>query len=358
MKKYKKKQWWDRHAKIKFRHELKRRYKYNETYFKSSRRSYIPFRSEEYYQSEKVKKRSQRKLSRNLFETLEAPQDFSIHSNPEESLSFFSNIETRVEYGSPVYFEMKSIEKLSIDTIMYFLAILKKIKSSRVVYGFQGSVPSNRKCRDLLESSGFLKYVTSGRTKKDLSRASEVVQITSGQKAETSIAKKICDFTISKLNLKRIEIKKLYIMIIELMTNTKHHAYDTDGKRPFPFTDWYVFVRYVIEKKAIRFIFLDTGRGIPFTIKRKRFEPTKEFVGLGPKHTEYINSALKGELRSRTGESFRGKGLPKIYSYHTQQYINDLTIISNRGYFAEKRRGDMEEKLKGTLFYWELSKEH
>lgn len=356
MKKVRNKQWRDRHAKIKQRHELKRREK-NRYIIIYEYEDYKPPGSEEYRLSEKATKRLQHKLSKNKFQTLEAPENFSIFSNPEQSLSFFSDIETRVEFGSPVYFEMKNIENLSIDTIMYFLAILKRIKSSRVAYGFKGSVPSNRKCRDLLESSGFFTYVDSGRTKKDLSHTSTAIQIECGQKADDSIAKKICDFTMLKLSLKRADIKKLYVMIIELMTNTKHHAYDTKDKKRFPLTDWYIFVRYVIEKKAVRFIFLDTGRGIPSTVKKKRFEPAKEFMGFGPEHTDYIDSALKGELRSRTGESFRGKGLPKIYSYYTQQYTNNLTIISNRGYFAEERKGDMEERLKGTLFYWELSEE-
>lgn len=357
MKKVRNKPWRDRHAKIKHRHELKRRYKYDERHYEPPGRPYQAFGSDEYYQSEKAKRRTQRRLSQNRFETLTTPKDFSIFANPEDSLSFFSEIETRIQFGQPVYFDMKNIEKLSIDTIMYFLAILKKIKSSKVVYAIKGSVPSNRKCRDLLESSGFLKYVHSGRMKKNLSYATEVVQIENGQKVDVSIAKKICDFTRSKLNLKRVNIKKLYVMIIELMTNTKHHAYGTDAKRKFPFTDWYVFVRYVIEKKVVHFIFLDTGRGIPFTVKRKGFEPIKEFVGLGPNHTEYINSALKGEFRSRTGELYRGKGLPTIYSYYTQKYVNNLTVISNRGYFREKKKDDMKEELKGTLFYWELSKE-
>lgn len=357
MKKVRNKQWRDRHAKIKHENELKRRYKYDETYTKPSKGSFHPYGSPEYYQSEKAKKRSRRNLLRNKFETLLAPENFSIFSNPEKSLSFFSDIETRVRFGSPVNFEMKSIENLSIDTIMYFLALLKRIKSSKVTFGIKGSAPSNRKCRDLLDSSGFYKYVNSGRTNKDLSHASEVVQITSGQKADNLIAKKICDFAISKLNLKRLEIKKLYIMIMELMTNTKHHAYGTDGKRKFLFTDWYIYVRFTPGKKTIRFIFLDTGLGIPFTVKRKGLEPVRELIGLGPNHAEYISSALKGEFRSRTGESYRGRGLPKIYSYYKQQYINNLTIISNNGYFAEIKKDDMSEKLKGTLFYWELSKE-
>jgi anti-sigma regulatory factor (Ser/Thr protein kinase) len=356
MDKARKKQWEDRHAKIRHRHELKRRYKYDEKYYEPRGTSYHPYGSPEYYQSETAKKKLQYRLSKEKYKKLEAPENFSIFDNPEESLSFFYDIETRVEFGHPVYFEMSNIENLSIDTVMYFLALLKRIKSSRVAYGFKGSVPSNTDCRHLLESSGFLRYVNSGRTKKDFTHESQVLQITNGQKADDSIAKRICDFAMSKLSLKRVDIKKLYVMLIELMTNTKHHAYGTDGGRKFPFTDWYVFVRYVIEKETVRFIFLDTGRGIPFTVKRKGFEPARELLGLGPKHTEYIESALKGELRSRTGESFRGKGLPKIHSYFTQRHINNLTIISNRGYFAETRNWDMEEQLKGTLFYWELSK--
>jgi len=144
MKKVRNKQWRDRHAKIKHRHELKRRYKYNIRFYEPSREPHKPYRSDEYYQSEKAKRRTQRRLSQNRFETLITPKDFSIFANPEDSLSFFSEIETRIQFGQPVYFDMKNIEKLSIDTIMYFLAILKKIKSSKVAYAIKGSVPSNR----------------------------------------------------------------------------------------------------------------------------------------------------------------------------------------------------------------------
>jgi hypothetical protein len=361
MKKVKNKEWIDKHAKIKHRHELKRRYRYNQKYFAPSRESYKPYGSEEYYQSVKAKKRFQRKLSKNSFQILEAPENFSIFANPEQSLSFFSDIEDRISFGDPVYFEMKEIQKLSIDTIMYFLAIIKRIKSSKVAYGFKGSVPSDKKCRDLLESSGFFKYVNAGRMKKDLTYASEVVQIENGERADCSIARKICDFTMSKLNLKRVEIRELYVMIIELMTNTKQPAYVEQHayrSKRFSVTDWYVFVRFVAEKKIISFIFLDTGHGIPATVKRKILEPKRPILGFGSSHTELIRSTLEGrELRSRTGELYRGKGLPKIYSYYKRKRIDNLTIISNQGYFEEKENDDMEQGLKGTLFYWELSKE-
>lgn len=357
MKKLKNKAWKDRHAKIRLRHELKREIRNSYIVILRPSESYALYGSDEYYQSEKAKRRIQHKLSRDSYKTLEAPENFSIFSNPEQTLSFFSDIETKIKFGDPVYFEMKNVEKLSIDTIMYFLAIVKKMKSSKVVYGFKGSSPSNKNCRDLLESSGFFKYVHSGMMMKDLSYESDVVQISNGQNADPSTAQKICDFTMLKLNRKRKNIRSLYDMIIELMSNTKQHAY-SDSK--YTLRDWYVFVSFISEKKSVRLIFLDTGEGIPTTLKRTGFEYIKALVSgvpllsIGASHTEYIHSALKGDLRSRTGELHRGKGLPKIYSFHKDGYINNLTIISNYGYFAEDTDDDIEKELKGTIFYWEL----
>lgn len=346
MKKLKNKQWLDRHAKTKHRKEIKRRYKYNQFVGTVSKRP---------LQSNKEKRKLHNRIQKNKFDALVAPENFSLYSNPKETLSFFSEIENKVRSSKPIFFDMHNIKVLSIDTIIYFLAIMKKLKHSEINFGIKGSIPSNEKCKYLLNSSGFFNYVHLSRIKIDLSYESDVVQISNGQNAEVSIAKKICDFVILKINLEKQDIRKLYNMIIELMTNTKQHAYKS---KSYSITDWYVYVNYIQEKKAIRFIFLDTGAGIPTTVKRKRMETVRSVVYMGPKHTDYIKSALEGELRSSTGQPFRGKGLPQIYSFSKGGYIKNLTIISNRGYFTSGRNEDMEEDLEGTLFYWEISKDN
>jgi len=347
MKKIKNKIWLDRHAKNKFKKELKRRYRYNEKNYTT----YV-----EQSQTLKSKKRLKYKLSRNKYDPLIAPENFSLYSNPEETLSFFYDIEQKFKHGNPVYFDMKNIKILTIDTIMYFLAILKGLKHARIEYGVKGSIPSEKKCKDLLKASGFFKYVNSGYRNKDLSYESDMIQISIGQNANPYSAKNICDFTMSKLNLKRAAIRSLYDVMIELMSNTKQHAY---GIR-YVIRDWYIFVRYISEKNSIRFIFLDTGEGIPTTVKRTGFEYIKSIVAnvplmpVGTKHTEYIRSALNGELRSSTGKLHRGKGLPKIYSFYNNGYIKKLTIISNHGYFAKGFDNDIDNSLNGTIYYWEI----
>jgi hypothetical protein len=239
---------------------------------------------------------------------------------------------------------------------MYFLAMLKKIKMLKIIYGFRGSMPKNESSNLLLQTSGFFDYVTSN-ISPDLTRDSSAIQIANGQNAETDIAQKICMFTMSKLGLNRKDISRLYEMIIELMTNTKQHAYG-DTNRKFITTEWYVFAKYDSVTNAVRFIFLDTGEGIPSTVKKVFRELLYEITPfIGTSETSYIKSALEGDLlRTRTGMTYRGKGLPKIYSFHKEEYIKDLTIISNYGYFGNRRNNDINQKLNGTLFCWELSK--
>jgi hypothetical protein len=354
VKKLKNKQWLDRHARILLRKELRRRYRYNRKYYRTA----VAYQAGDTSKPvSRANRNLNRNLSRNRFDTLIAPQKFSLHLNPEETLSFFSDIEAKVCTGHPVNFDMAQIEELSIDTIMYFLASLKRWRNAKYSCGFKGSVPSNDRCRKLLESSGFFNYVKSSHTRTDLTYQSDVVQISNGQNADTAIAKKICDFTMRKLQRKRQDIRALYDMIIELMSNTKQHAYVGQCQ----VRDWYIFVSSIPDERVVRFIFLDTGEGIPTTVRRTGFEYMTAIISHGPfrpigtSHTTYIQSALEGKLRSRTGKRHRGKGLPKIYSFYNRKYISKLTIISNRGYYAEGRTEDMTQGLKGTMFYWELS---
>ncbi|MCJ7826485.1 ATP-binding protein [Patescibacteria group bacterium] len=285
-----------------------------------------------------------------------APLNFSLYSNPEETLSFFAKIEGKIREGKPVHFDMQKIEMLTIDAIMYFLAMLKKIKMLNIIYGVRGSVPKNENCKLLLQMSGFFDYVHSSSMTPELSRDTSIIQIATGQNAETDVAKKLCLFTMSKLGVNRQDISRLYQMIIELMTNTKQHAYN-DIKRKFITTDWYVFAKYDTEANAVRFIFLDTGEGIPSTVKKAFRERLYEIAPfIGKSQTSYIQSTLEGKLRTRTGIPYRGKGLPKIYSFYKDGHIKDLTIISNYGYFGNKRSNDIHRELNGALFYWELSK--
>ena len=73
---------------------------------------------------------------------------------------------------------------------------------------------------------------------------------------------------------------------------------------------------------------------------------------------KYVISALNGEFRTATRQGFRGKGLPKIREYSTNERIMDLHIVSNKAYvevFQTAYQGnDLEEAIQGTLYYWSI----
>ena len=359
MKKLKNKSWKDRHAQKKGLDKAYRQsiYGYEITPIGKPRYSVIEYDQpvKRYYQSAKDKKRLAHRVEKGKRKELVAPSNFSLYQNPIETLEYLEQVSDTV-IDTPVHIRMEPINVLTIDTIMYFLAILKKLRLYGINFYCRGSLPDDQECRHLLQASGFLSYVNSSDKSADLTHESDVVRIVSGHSAEGQTVKSVCDFVISKLCYTRIETMKLYNMIMELMSNTKNHAYINQSLTIL--ADWYIFVYYLPQKNAVRFIFLDTGAGIPTTVRKRLYEPAKELVrNLNP-HTDYIKSALDGDfLRSRTGEAYRGNGLPTINSFYKEGYIKDLTIISNRGYFSEAKQDDLDSGLDGTLFYWELSRE-
>jgi hypothetical protein len=146
-------------------------------------------------------------------------------------------------------------------------------------------------------------------------------------------------------------------MILELMNNTKHHAYD-DGKH---FHNWYLYVRFIRGTNTMQFLFFDNGSGIPATIQKTKMEMLQEWVSMGGNlffnNCLAIEAALAGAFRSRTGLAYRNKGLPMIRELAELKYIQNMHIVSNFANFRIDSHQEMKVALSGTLFYWEMHEE-
>ena len=240
---------------------------------------------------------------------------------------------------------MSNVEYLTNDALMYLLAIIKNVK---VKYNSAGNLPKNQECKKIVTDSGFLNYVNTNKA-IEITKTTNKLQIQAGNTIDIVVAKNICDFMINDCGMKKNECRFLYDIIIELMTNTYQHAYNNNNML---LSYWYVFVEK--EREVVKFTFLDTGEGIPQTIKKKWFEKMKLLEI--KTDSEFINAALNEKFRSRTAKNYRGKGLPKIYKYYLNDKIKNLKIISRYGIF-ESNFSDktLKEKLQGTLFSWEVS---
>lgn len=289
-----------------------------------------------------------------------APTILSLVDNPLETLNFFKKVKNIIKSILPngsLFFDLSGVDNVTVDAIMYLIAT---IKNTRRIKSFNiqclGNFPSNSLSRTIFETCGFYKYVSVQSRYNNLQQ-NDNIKITRGRMADPVLAGEICSFVHTHSTLNRLDTKFLYAMVLELMTNTKQHAYNDNVSMD---NNWYVFVED--SNEYLSFVFLDTGTGIPNTIRTKglteKFKNTFNF-----NDAAFIASAFKGDvLRSETGLSYRGRGLPEIYNRVANKYIEDFLVISGFGQCVFLPNGEIAETnfdsdLIGTMFCWKIKKE-
>jgi len=283
------------------------------------------------------------------------PSNFSIINNPEEVLAFFHDVDFFVKDKRNIWFSMKGINNITEDAILYMLSQLDYHRSNSRNYKISGDCPDDAVAQSIFLNSGFYDYVKS-KLSKSTSRDPNVLTIKKGNNVNPVVAGEVANF--ARVNLSRMDkkdSKSIYSTMIECMANTNNHAYNNkDGK-------WWLMARYDQSNKKVRFAFLDNGLTIPSTIKKNLKDYVLNIAGTilptaKVRDCNLIESALKGEFRSKTGYPFRGKGLPKIYEYSNSGRIDNLAVISRYGVVnAPKiRTSDMENRFRGTLLSWDF----
>ena len=291
---------------------------------------------------------------------LTAPAHLSLIGNKEETLSFFEEsirATKECKMRQTIYFDLANVVTITPDAIMYIIALVNNVKRVRTLrITCEGNMPRDKHARELIERAGFYQHVSSLRLPRTFEKENRI-QISSGKEVNGPFIGNICDFVQNHSSVQnRIQTKRLYRMITELMTNTHQHAYKDAGS--VMDDHWFIYVENM--DNFIYFVFLDTGVGIPATI-RINFKEKVERLLLKNNDAKYISSALKGDFRTETRQGHRGKGLPGIYSDSQSGDIFDLLIISGKGAcYINSNRELVEERLSapflGTLFCWKFSK--
>ena len=286
-----------------------------------------------------------------------APLNFSFISNANETNAFFNRIinfiSDRRNFGKKIFIDISNIKNLTIDALMYLLAIVNNMNDSfKNKYSFSGNAPTDEKIKKMFNESGFYDYVKyQGR--EPITSNSDSIKIVSGKISDTAIAKQVADFVIEKASIERKCAHFIYIMMIEMMSNTQKHAYNSDS---FLLPQWYCYAEYN-KKDTISFTFMDTGEGIPSTVHKKLAEKMDFFKIKGD--DKYVLSALNGDFRTATEQRNRGKGLPKIMEFCKTEKIFNMHLLANRADISvlpdrcESRL--LNESLCGTLYYWEVN---
>lgn len=153
------------------------------------------------------------------------------------------------------------------------------------------------------------------------------------------------------------KIRLLSPVLVEIIDNSVQHAYSMNNV--FKGKEWYFFTEE--KENKFEFILLDTGVGIPKTMKRN----FKDFVNsIMSSNTEssILKSGFLGAFRTGTGEKNRGNGLPKIFDGVQSGVLSNMEILTEKAYCCIKKGGlieanDKNNKFNGTLYRWEILKE-
>ncbi|MFA5926951.1 MAG: hypothetical protein WCT32_01235 [Patescibacteria group bacterium] len=290
------------------------------------------------------------KLSR-IFKRVIAPSVFSILNDHQHFLEFCGRIENNVNKGYSVFLDLSVVSEITLDAILYLLSLLEFFGTKRVAPSIQGNEPREEKCRMIFRDSGFYKFVKLVRG--DPPRMNDdIFSIQSGERTQGAVVLKVVEFVASKMNGPKRSTEGIYETLVELMNNTNEHAYLSDS----PLPKWWTAAYYNADIRKISFAFLDNGQGIPTTVRKNFAEIVLKY--LIRSDADLIRSALEGKFkRSRTKQKNRGKGLPQIYEISNRKKIDNLKIVSNRGFISAvhfSQHISIKEGFRGTLFSWDF----
>lgn len=287
------------------------------------------------------------------------PECFSILENPEKTIGFFNTLRRFITSGSRdkvINFDFRAVRHLTIDALMYLVAVIKNTHiPSPYLKGFQGNMPTEPAPRNLFVKSGFLNFVHSKHKRIEPDNAH--VQIFFDKSNSDTVApKRIVDFIVNNSHVPNSKLHFLYEMIMEMETNSHEHAYSCIKDNTMG-CNWLAYAED--SGDYYRFTFLDTGVGMYKTMHRE----WHEFLKLQDSEASCVISAFDGVLlRSKTKLKTRGHGLPSIKSVAVSNRIQNLQVITNKA-FCKMTDGcdsmsgqDVSASLKGTIYYWEISK--
>lgn len=293
----------------------------------------------------------------------QVPCNFSFLNNTEETIGFFNEMIQLINQNRKnqfeIFIDIKNVENLTIDALMYLLSIINNMKNVfKRRISIKGNTPLDSNINLLFKESGFFNYVKSTNI-IPIYKNSNTIQIISGKDADTVIARRISDFVSEKLGMTRSQCSFIYVMMIELMSNTYKHAYANNTMNKIC-NKWYCFCKYDHTEQIVSFTFMDVGAGIPTTV-RKKFAEKLDFLKLKAEN-RYVISALEGQFRTSTSLAYRGKGLPRIHETCQSRKIRNMRIITNKADVSDDgdviKGCELSKPLRGTLYYCELRREN
>lgn len=277
---------------------------------------------------------------------MKLPTVFSLRENPIETIKFINSLKDLKNTNKRIYLNMKKVEVITNGTIALLLSVVNDFtaKGKSII----GSKPKKTEPKKVLELSGFFDYMNG-----DIQYTSEVNSNTiieqSNKSVEPQSTAKIVRSAMKTVTGTEQRNKKLQGLFIELMANSINHGFPNSERKK-----WIVSTSHYKNEKYVSFSFIDNGVGILNTLDQKI---GRQVITFFKGKQDLLQSAFNGEIGSRTGLVFRGKGLPFIKDKFENNRISNLFILTNNVIldYEHKKFQEISVPYSGTFYYFELN---
>lgn len=288
--------------------------------------------------------------------TKRVPTIFSLTVNPEETICFINDLIDEIrnrQMNKTIKLDFIYTTLVTVDALIYIIAIMQNEKINKEMkYRFEGNLPNNANAARVIIESGFMDYVKSPLNTIPVNRNKK--KIMSGKTDESEKSAQFCIFVFQHFNKDRKYTIPLQRVLIELMSNVAHHAYDKDLGADIA-NNWYMYAEYLDNR--VRFVFVDTGVGIITTVRKKIAEKIFSFLGITSIDGEVLKSVFSGDFfRSETGVKHRGNGLKTVFEDVVSGPFEHFCVVTGKAICridsktSEIQYETYSNSLHGTLF--------
>jgi len=288
------------------------------------------------------------KLSRNPeFKEVRAPTNLTLqYEDVEEVLRFIKTIKRLGHKGYFPDLKLEGVKKIGEGAIAMLLSVISDLERNRIFS--KGNKPDDEHCRDTLEKSGFFRHMNASISKKNSVSKSRILKTGSILTQQDELVPEIHK-SMETIWGKSARCPALYGGLGEMMRNSCDHAFS--NKRS---VIWHLGITHFEKDNNCKFSFVDNGDGIISTYNRKGI--FKKIASFFTDNGDILETAFKDGIQSRTGLSWRGKGLPTIFEMYSDKIITNLVVITNDVYLDFDRgiNKSLKTDFSGTYYFWRI----
>lgn len=260
-------------------------------------------------------------------------------------IEFINDLKESGRQGKHINIVMDDVIEIGEGAIAMLLSVINELSNHAIIV--KGSKPNNEVVKGILENSGFFKYIRTIITAKNSNSKNTILRTGDNKTPSSELAAEVRK-SMDTVWGNSARCPRLFGGIIEMVRNTCDHAFKKEEG-----ITWHFGLSHFEEGKLVKFSFVDNGKGI---IKTFTNSILKQVLNLFSDNTDILTTAFKDGIESRTGLSWRGKGLPTIFELSTDKIISRLVVITNEVYidFDRNIKVTLPVSYSGTYYYWEV----